>query len=296
MVHTFYMRDFFQAKEQLSAGYYLEHREINMHNHEFWEISYVIEGIGTHYFENGTSDKIKKGDFLLISPGPAHCIVSPPPEKGSGVRVCNILISPDYMKQIKEQFFKLHEFDENPLKQLFLTEVPICLQLVDDSESIYRMITNITHEYNHFSEGSGTIMENEMLNLLVYISRLYQKTVNNNYTANTKKEPIDDLLKFIGSNFSSPLTLDYLAEYVHFTPEYLSRYFKKYTGKNLSVYIAETRIEKAKYMLRTTNHAIIEIAEYCGYSTRNNFEKSFKKYAGMTASAYRNLHMPNHNY
>lgn len=287
MVHTFFMRDFFQPKEQLSAGYYLEHREITMHKHEFWEISYVFEGAGTHYFENGTSAKIKKGDFLFISPGPAHCITSPPLEKGCGVRVCNILISLDYMKQVMEQFFKLREFDEHFLRQLLIAEAPICIQLVDDSESIYRMVTNITHEYNHFSEGSETIMANEVLNLLVCISRLYQKTLTNNYTADTKKEPIDDLLKFIGSNFSSPLTLDYLAEYVHFTPEYLSRYFKKYTGKNLSVYIAETRIEKAKYMLRTSSHAIIEIAEYCGYSARNNFEKSFKKYTGMTASAYR---------
>jgi len=98
MTHMFYMRDFFQRNEKVSAGYHLEHREINMHTHEFWEISYVYEGLGTHHLEDGTSNKIKKGDFLLISPGPAHCITSPPPEKGSGVRVCNILISPLYEK------------------------------------------------------------------------------------------------------------------------------------------------------------------------------------------------------
>lgn len=289
MVHNFYIRDFFHENEKISAGYYLEHRELNMHTHEFWELSYVYEGMGTHHFENRTTTKIQKGDFLLISPGPAHCITSPPSEKGSRVRVCNILISPDYMKERIKHFTKLHEFDENPLRQFFVAKTPVCIQLNDDSESIYRMITNIAHEYNHFSEGSDRIIENELLNLLIYISRLYQKVITNNYTENTKREPIDDLIKFIGSNFGNPLTLEYLAEYVHLTPEYLSRYFKKHTGKNLSVFIAETRISKAKYMLRTSNRSIIEIAEYCGYTTRNNFEKSFKKYTGMTASAYRGM-------
>ncbi|WP_313562102.1 AraC family transcriptional regulator [Ruminiclostridium cellobioparum] len=260
---------------------------MNMHKHEFWELSYVYEGIGTHHFENGTSNKIQKGDFLLISPGSTHCITSPPPEKGSRVRVCNILISPDYMKKLIGCFLKLHEFDENPLRQLFVSNAPICIQFTDDSESIYRMITNVAHEYNHFSEGSNYIIENELLNLLIYISRLYQKVLNNNYTGNTKKVLIDELIQFIGFNFSSPLTLEYLAEYIHLTPEYLSRYFKKHTGKNLSVFIAETRIEKAKYMLRTSDFAIIEIAEYCGFFTRNNFEKTFKKYTGITAGEYR---------
>lgn len=291
MVHMFYMRDFFRKNHPISAGYYLEHRKMNMHRHEFWEISYVYEGNGTHHFENGTFNKIRKGDFLLISPGITHCITSPPAEKGSRVRVCNVLISPDYMKKLIGWFLKLHEFDENPLRQFFVSKTPICIQLTDDSESIYRMITNVTHEYSHFSEGSDKIMENELRNLLIYISRLYQNVLSNNYTRNTKRVLIDDLIQFISSNFSSPLTLEYLAEYVHLTPEYLSRYFKKHTGKNLSVFIAETRIEKAKYMLRTSDSSVIEIAEYCGFFTRNNFEKTFKKYTGITAGEYRSQNL-----
>lgn len=91
------------------------------------------------------------------------------------------------------------------------------------------------------------------------------------------------------SNFGSNLTLDFLAEYVHLSPEYLSRYFKKHTGKNLSKFITETRIKKAKYMLRTDDQPIHEIAEYCGYTSISNFEKAFKKLTGMTAGEYRRL-------
>ena len=95
MAQTFYIRDFFLPGEPVSAGYYLEHREKALHSHEFWEISYVLEGRGEHHTGNGNIAKIGEGEFLLISPGQSHCIVSPPPEKGSWVRVCNILITPD---------------------------------------------------------------------------------------------------------------------------------------------------------------------------------------------------------
>lgn len=288
MIHKFYIRDFFQTGKAISAGYYLEHREKNMHTHEFWEVSYVIEGSGTHHFENGDKRPIKNGDFLFISPGPAHCITSPAVENGDWVRVCNILISPDYMNEILEQFYGLSEFAENSLRQSMEARTPVCVQLSDDSGSVYRMIMNILHEYQQGLEGNKTVIENELFNLLITISRIHQNGVNGNGKKRVKQEPIEVLLKFIGANFNSPLTLEYLAEYVHFTPEYLSRYFKKHTGKNLSVFIAETRIEKAKDMLMHSNCSIMEVAEYCGYSTRNNFEKNFKKYAGMTASAYKN--------
>ena len=103
----------------------------------------------------------------------------------------------------------------------------------------------------------------------------------------TKNEVIDDLIKYIKSNFGSNITLDYLAAYAHLSPEYLSRYFKKCTGMNISEFITETRIEKAKFRLRTTNWSVQDIAVYCGYGSLANFHKAFKKAVGMTASEYR---------
>ena len=277
MAQTFYIRDFFLPGENVSAGYFLEHRENTLHSHEFWEISYVLEGRGEHHKEKDAITKIGEGDFLLISPGPAHCIVSPPPEKGSWVRVCNVLISPDYMNQLIQKMNSLIEFEENPLRQMFNQHTPLCEQMKDDSGSILRMMTNLTHEYKHYSIGSGKIIENELQNLLIYICRLYEKSQKGDKVSSTKKETIDDLIKFIGSNFGGNLTLDFLAEYVHLSPEYLSRYFKKHTGKNLSEFIAETRIKKAKYMLRTEDRPIHEIAEHCGYISISSLKKHLRR-------------------
>lgn len=287
MAQAFYIRDFFMPGEMVSAGYYLEQRENTLHTHEFWELSYVLEGRGDHHTGDGCVSKIEEGEFLLINPGTAHCIISPPPEKGSWVRVCNVLITPEYMSTLIQKLNSLKELDETPLRWMLNQPTPLCEQLRDDSGSILHMMTTLTHEYKHSLSCSHVIIENELLNLLIYICRLYEGYQNGKVISATPKDTINDLIKFISSNFGSNLTLDFLAEYVHLSPEYLSRYFKKSTGKNLSTFITETRIQKAKYMLRTTDQPIYEIAEYCGYTSISNFEKAFKKISGMTAGDYR---------
>lgn len=287
MINTFLIKDYFENRKQYYADFFVEHREMNMHSHEFWEISYVYEGRGTHHFEDGRMEAIKEGEFIFISPGTSHCITSPPPERGSWVRVCNFLISPIYMDKLKERFLSLHELDEYSLRNSIKKTESFCIHLKDDSGSVNNFLMAAAHEYKHFSDCSEEIIENSALNLLIYITRLYEKALKNETVTTTKNEVIDDLLKYIKSNFSSSLTLNYLAAYTHLSPEYLSRYFKKCTSMNISDFITETRIEKAKFRLRTSNWSVHDIAAYCGYGSLANFHKAFKKTVGMTASEYR---------
>ena len=149
------------------------------------------------------------------------------------------------------------------------------------------LLMTIAHEYKHFSECSEEIIANSTLSLLIYITRLHEKKLKNETVTTTKNDVINDLIKYIRSNFGSNITLEYLAAYVHLSPEYLSRYFKKCTKMNISDFITQTRIEKAKYRLRTTSWPIQDVAFYCGYNSPGNFHKAFKKTVGMSAGEYR---------
>lgn len=286
MAQKFLKRDFFNNDEKISAGFYMEHKEINMHSHEFWEISYVYEGRGTHHYEDGRTEPIREGEFILLSPDVAHCITSPT-EKGSWVRVCNLLITQEYIDGLKKRFETVHALDEYPLKNMIFSRSPFCIHLKDESGNVHNLLMTAAHEYRHFSDCSSEIIENSVVSLLMHIIRLHEETIKSKTVATSKNEVIDDLVKYITSNFGSSLTLEYLAEYAHLSPEYLSRYFKKCTGVNLSDFIAETRIEKAKYRLRTSNWPINDICEYCGYRSSSNFQKAFKKAVGMSAGEYR---------
>ena len=202
------------------------------------------------------------------------------------IMIC-ISITQEYMEAMIKRLLSLHELDEYRLRNMLSENERFCLHLKDDSGSVYNLLMTAAHEYRHPMDGSGTVIENTALSLLIYIIRLYERSLKNETAAATRKDVIDDLIRFIRSNFGSDLTLDYLAAYAHLSPEYLSRYFKKHTGVNISDFITRTRIEKAKYRLRTSDWTINDICEYCGYGSISSFQKAFKKAVGMTAGEYR---------
>ena len=63
--------------------------------------------------------------------------------------------------------------------------------------------------------------------------------------------------------------------------------FKKETGKTVSEYIRDKRIEHAKYLLNTTHLQIQTIALHCGIMDVQYFSKIFKKQLGKTPKEYR---------
>lgn len=73
-----------------------------------------------------------------------------------------------------------------------------------------------------------------------------------------------------------------LAELHHFNPSYLSRLFKQEKGTNLSEFIDDCRIRRAKELLQNTDLMIREIAIRVGYEAAHSFTRLFKKLTGMT--------------
>ncbi|MFD2329947.1 response regulator [Cohnella sp. GCM10020058] len=93
--------------------------------------------------------------------------------------------------------------------------------------------------------------------------------------------------KHIADNLHDELSLVRLADLVYFNPSYLSRLFKQVTGINLSDYICEARVKKAKQLLENANTKVQEIAAAVGYSSPANFARFFKKMTRLTPQEYR---------
>ena len=85
------------------------------------------------------------------------------------------------------------------------------------------------------------------------------------------------------------LSLIRLADLVHFNPSYLSRLFKQVVGMNISDYISDIRVKKAKQMLENPGIKISSVAESLGYGTATNFTRFFKKMTNMTPQEYRDF-------
>lgn len=85
------------------------------------------------------------------------------------------------------------------------------------------------------------------------------------------------------------LSLSKFAELLHFHPSYLSRLFKQVTGKSLSEYIWQVKLEKAKELLKQNELKINEISLALGFETPSYFTRFFRKRENLTPQEYRNL-------
>lgn len=102
-----------------------------------------------------------------------------------------------------------------------------------------------------------------------------------------ENELIVRMKEYIRENLEEGITRDHIAEQVHFSNDYTSRFFKKETGVSLSEYIIIQKIERAKELIVEGNESIGEIAVRLGYNSFSYFSEVFKRFTGDSPSDYK---------
>ena len=100
-------------------------------------------------------------------------------------------------------------------------------------------------------------------------------------------QPIHTVLHIVRTQYMKNITLESVARQMNYTPYYLSRIFKKYTGTTFSEYLTNYRIEQAKKLLGEGKLSVKEIAYATGFNSQGYFSKIFKKYAGVSPSDFK---------
>lgn len=95
------------------------------------------------------------------------------------------------------------------------------------------------------------------------------------------------MIHIIYSEYDRDLSLDMVADRLHYNPNYLSNVFKKETGENFGDFIQNYRLEIAKKWLKETTLSVKEIAERLKYRNSQNFIRFFKKKESVTPGEYR---------
>lgn len=93
--------------------------------------------------------------------------------------------------------------------------------------------------------------------------------------------------QYIKLHLSDDLSLTRIAQEVSLNPSYLSRWYKRATGKSLSDYIAEKKLELSKELLLGTALKMHEISARLGFSDQHYFFRFFKKTTGCTPQEFR---------
>ncbi|WP_394911108.1 helix-turn-helix domain-containing protein [uncultured Robinsoniella sp.] len=100
-------------------------------------------------------------------------------------------------------------------------------------------------------------------------------------------EIVSKAKKYIDQYLGEELSVANIAADLYITPNYFSRLFKKVCGEGCNEYIVRKRIEKAKFLLETSNMKTGKIAMLVGYRDTNYFSLAFKKHAGVSPTKYR---------
>ncbi|MDO5142581.1 MAG: AraC family transcriptional regulator [Eubacteriales bacterium] len=98
---------------------------------------------------------------------------------------------------------------------------------------------------------------------------------------------IAQAIRFMNSRLTDPLTVQDVAASVHLSPSHFSRAFKARTGYSPYEYIVLRRIDRAKYLLTSTQLSVKEVAFATGYNSEENFIHSFQKHVGIPPGLFR---------
>ncbi len=123
-----------------------------------------------------------------------------------------------------------------------------------------------------------------VLDLLSQIlpQKLYDKT-----PSNIEEEQLNKIDDFFERSFAGDATVTDLAKTIHLSVRQTLRVLYRVYGMNFSEKKIRAKMDKAAYLLRTTDLSISEISESVGYISDNSFFKSFKNLHGTTPTKYR---------
>lgn len=272
----------------------INHEDIRDFNNEklknktynFYTISRKINYDGTmkygqHYYD------FQEG--AMVFHAPKQVIVS---ELADNVQLkgWTMLIHPDFLrtypldKKIEQYGFFSYAVNE----ALHLSD--------EESKIIESVMDTIRKEYiSGIDVYSQDILISQIELLLNYCNRFYnrqfitRKAVNNDLLVRFEKLLMDYInnghlqLKGIPS-------VQFFSNELNMSANYLSDMLRNLTGQSTQQHIQDKIIERAKYILTTTNLTVSEIAFELGFEYSQSFNKLFKNKTTLTPLEYRQSH------
>lgn len=245
----------------------------------FYQISFVKNFNG--YIEiNNNRYTGQNGVLHFIEPGQIYTCNSTNPWKGF-----QILIHPD----IFNFYFthkSLNKYD------FFSYQVNETLLLIKEEEIIVNNLLEIAwEEYNknkdHFSI---PIILSTLNTLFNFAERFYSRQFESRKVlSNQLTKKFKDLLKtyYVDESNTSQPNVQYFANKLNITPNYLSDTIKHNTGQSALNTIHEFIIDEAKSLLINTDKTVSEISYELGFDYPNYFSKLFKNKVKLSPSQFR---------
>lgn len=101
--------------------------------------------------------------------------------------------------------------------------------------------------------------------------------------------PVQQVIGYIDTHLGEDLSLKRLAAKVYLSPAHLIRLFRAQTQHAPHEYIVLARMDRAKYLLKTTALPVKTIAQEVGYHSESSFTNAFVGRVGISPGQFRRL-------
>ncbi|MDJ1482883.1 helix-turn-helix transcriptional regulator [Cytophagaceae bacterium YF14B1] len=225
-----------------------------------------------------------EGVMIFISPDQVYSIEADKESQHTGWL---LLMHPDFLWNTPlAKAIKQYEY--------FSYSVSEALHLSEKEEIVVtNIMQNIEQEYHaNIDTFSQKVMIAHLELLLTYAERFYHRQFITRKVTNHKI--LNRLEEILAEYFNNEIvaekglpTVQYIADELHMSPNYLSSVLKVLTGQTAQQHIHNKLIDKAKERLSTTDLSVSEIAYELGFEHSQSFSKLFKSKTNLSPLEFR---------
>ena len=241
-----------------------------LHFHNCTEIGFCHSGRGVIELEDKKHLAFNAGDTAVISKHIPHTTYS---EKGARSLWSYMFVDFSELLQDALSGGDIHEGAALFNKQ--------------DHPNIHYFAGCLMQELENRKAGWRQLFGSVSLSLHYELSRLH------NEQSKSATAPGSFMLKsaldYIRDNYMNKISIKELADICRFSESHFRRQFIATMGTSPHDFITETRINRARMLLNTTNSSILTIAGAVGMSSIANFNRNFKKITGQSPREYRSV-------
>ena len=257
-------------------------RDVNTHDHTFFEFAYVVSGRAEHTINDRTFI-LSEGDYFLINRNDTHSYRA---IAGEGFRIINCLFLPGFIDRTLAHAERFQEILNDYLLRFGYRKFSdrVTLQTYHDQDGfVGALMRKMLAEDMERRPGYEEILRNCLVSLLICLLRNDTEEADQSDGRNITKF----VKEYVAGHYMEQISLSDLSRELNFSLTHVSLTFKQTTRMSFRDYLIKIRVEEACRLLRRTKKSVAEISSLVGYSDPAFFYKVFRKSLGQTPAEYR---------
>lgn len=266
---------------------YFEQKDISLHDHDCFELAYVVEGSAVQNI-NGMTETVSRGAYFIIDYGSRHNY-----RDCRNLRLINCLFQPGIMNETLENCISFDELMRLCMIRYYKNYpdwTPVNSIFYDEDGKVHGLLEEMREEYERQEVGYREIIRGKLLEILLQtLRKMIHKRETVSVRSYEKSDLILEAVSYLETNYQNKAPLYKFCEEKHYSIQYVSRRFKKETGLTFLEYLQRVRVRKSCDLLIGSGLRIPEIACQVGYEDMKFFHQLFRKVIGMSPGEYRKV-------